>query len=674
MKKETNMKPFGISLQGRVKNFRIPVSQPLFPVFEAIINSFHAIDERREKDFSYTNPFITIEIVRDGQLALLDSDEKNAIKSVYITDNGIGFNSLNFESFLESDSTYKAAIGGKGVGRLSWLVAFEKASIDSIFQDEDGNTVKRTFDFLLSSNGIEDELTDYERTENRTCVKLLNLKNDYQKNAPKQLSTIAARILQHCLIYFMDKNCPKVIIKDEDNSIDLNKLYEERIKPEENFDRFSIDGNEFELLHVKAEEVSTNQNQLFLCANNRLVEVKDLSKSIIDLDRSLYDKHGFWYIGVLKGRYLDESVDMNRLSFSIPEGGFVKGLPGILSMDQIVEESSKLIHKYLYDFILPISEEKIDTIKEYVTNTAPQFRHLLKYMPEDIKRIRPNLSPDKLDDELHKIKRKFDREIRDQNQKILCEFKEGVVSSDEYKERFNTQIKKVVDANSATLAEYVAHRKIIIELLAEAIYRQDNDKYVRESYIHNLIFPMRSTSDEQAYESHNLWLLDEKLSYCSYISSDIPFDNNPKEKRTDIMMLDHPVAASEDTNDGTEYDTIIVFEIKRPMRDDYTDNDNPLLQLYRYVDRLKTNSVKDKNGRIVHVGNNTKFYLYAICDVTDKLKDVISHSGLLKKTPDQLGYYGYHSEYNAFIEILPFDKIINDATKRNRVLFDKLGI
>ena len=70
----------------------------------------------------------------------------------------------------------------------------------------------------------------------------------------------------------------------------------------------------------------------------------------------------------------------------------------------------------------------------------------------------------------------------------------------------------------------------------------------------------------------------------------------------------------------------------------------------------------------------TKFYLYAICDITSNLESVIAHSGILKKTPDKMGYYGYHDGYNAYIEILPFDKIINDAQKRNRVLFDKLGI
>lgn len=140
------------------------------------------------------------------------------------------------------------------------------------------------------------------------------------------------------------------------------------------------------------------------------------------------------------------------------------------------------------------------------------------------------------------------------------------------------------------------------------------------------------------------------------------------------MILDNPVAVSEDQNDGTEFDTIVIFEIKRPMRNDYTDANNPIMQLYRYADKIKTNKTRDKDGRFIHVGENTKFYLYAICDVTPNLENVLRHGGIFKKTPDRLGYYGYNDSYNAYVEVLPFDKMINDSQKRNKVLFEKLGL
>lgn len=427
-------------------------------------------------------------------------------------------------------------------------------------------------------------------------------------------------------------------------------------------------------MHVKAEDPSVVGNRLFLCAHNRLVETKDLDKYIVDLDRSIYEKHGFWYIGVLRGKYLDDNVDMNRLSFSIPEGGIAPSIIGVTSIDEILSESVSKISEFLEEFLEPISTAKKDNIRNYVVNNAPQFRHLLKYMPSDILGIKPNLSEDKLDDELYRIKRTFDKQIKQQNAELLSLLQEGIISKDEYVEKFQKQVTKVSDANSSVLAEYIAHRKVIIDLLQAAIRRKDDGHFHLESYIHDLIYPMQMSSDDMPYDSHNLWLLDEKLAYCSYISSDIPFNNDRSEDRTDIMILDNPVAVSEDQNDGTEFDTIVIFEIKRPMRNDYTDANNPIMQLYRYADKIKTNKTQDKDGRFIHVGENTKFYLYAICDVTPNLENVLRHGGIFKKTPDRLGYYGYNDSYNAYVEVLPFDKMINDSQKRNKVLFEKLGL
>lgn len=45
-----------------------------------------------------------------------------------------------------------------------------------------------------------------------------------------------------------------------------------------------------------------------------------------------------------------------------------------------------------------------------------------------------------------------------------------------------------------------------------------------------------------------------------------------------------------------------------------------------------------------------------------------------RRTPDGLGAYHYNDALHAYTEILSFDKIRIDAEKRNKVLFDKLGI
>lgn len=59
-------------------------------------------------------------------------------------------------------------------------------------------------------------------------------------------------------------------------------------------------------------------------------------------------------------------------------------------------------------------------------------------------------------------------------------------------------------------------------------------------------------------------------------------------------MLDHPIALSDENNTGREFETIVILELKRPMRDDYDAKENPIQQLLGYVDKLCTNKVTDK--------------------------------------------------------------------------------
>ena len=65
------------------------------------------------------------------------------------------------------------------------------------------------------------------------------------------------------------------------------------------------------------------------------------------------------------------------------------------------------------------------------------------------------------------------------------------------------------------------------------------------------------------------------LAYFFYASSDIPFNNDRKEDRPDLMLFDNSIALLESQNDGTAYDTVVIFELKKPMRGDLTTN-NPI--------------------------------------------------------------------------------------------------
>lgn len=93
--------------------------------------------------------------------------------------------------------------------------------------------------------------------------------------------------------------------------------------------------------------------------SGHLVETKELDKYITDLDRAIYEKSGFWYIGVLRSKYLDDNVDMNRLSFNIPDGGTLDSMANIITMDQIMKAIVIEVSKFLGDYLQPIAENKL---------------------------------------------------------------------------------------------------------------------------------------------------------------------------------------------------------------------------------------------------------------------------------------------------------------------------
>ena len=48
--------------------------------------------------------------------------------------------------------------------------------------------------------------------------------------------------------------------------------------------------------------------------------------------------------------------------------------------------------------------------------------------------------------------------------------------------------------------------------------------------------------------------------------------------------------------------------------------------------------------------------------------------GRYHRTADNEGYFPPLATGNGYIEILSYDKLIKDANRRNRILFDKLGL
>ena len=98
------------------------------------------------------------------------------------------------------DSRAKAALGGKGAGRLLWLLAFERANTSTY--EENGKQWRRQFEFEPSVEGIVNHsLVEVDRCEIATTVDLITFLPAFVDRVPKNPSVIARRIIDHCLAY-----------------------------------------------------------------------------------------------------------------------------------------------------------------------------------------------------------------------------------------------------------------------------------------------------------------------------------------------------------------------------------------------------------------------------------------------------------------------------------------
>jgi hypothetical protein len=149
------------------------------------------------------------------------------------------------------------------------------------------------------------------------------------------------------------------------------------------------------------------------------------------------------------------------------------------------------------------------------------------------------------------------------------------------------QISKALnDEKKSSLAEYVVRRKAILDLLDSSLAFKEPEKrrYYKEEVIHELIVPLRSSSEELDYNQHNLWILDDRLAFYSFFRSDIPFKTfteGDSGREPDLAVIFEPSLAFR--REGTD-EPVVIIEFKRPGRTDYDQNSNPVTQVLEYVD------------------------------------------------------------------------------------------
>lgn len=665
--------PITVNVAGQVGQIKLSPTKALWPLFETVINSIQSLEDSNVKERKIIIDALRpkhVQLKTDGQGHTIE--EPAHFEAFTVTDNGTGFNTENYNSFLEAYSQLKVKKGCKGIGRFLWLKAFDKVTINSTYF-EDGHWHARVFDFSLTGVNPEqnDAILETEDAAQQTIVTLKEFRNPYRDSVAYSLESLAKKLIEHCLPYFITGECPQIILRDNrGESFNLNSYYEKTYRDSLHQDSIELKGKNYALYHMLLSE-GTDKHELHLCANNREVKSYALSTYIPDMKKKLTsDEDAYYYVGYLAGDYLDEAVNTERSDFDFSDGP----LFGDTREPEIVEAAVEYIRAYLSDELTKVADEKKAQIDMLVKTKRPQYRLLLNRRPEVYDRIPAGLSEDKLDVELYKQQQQWELDTVKKKHDIEEKVKQDATSDSSFQQLFDEYCENITELSRASLAEYVVRRKAVIDLLEHALEADEHGKYSKESRIHRIICPMQVTSDEVSLDDMNLWLIDDRLAYHHFLASDkkintIPVLESAVDKRMDLAIFD---AALSYTADPDNINSITIVELKRPQRNDLaTDETDPITQVYDYVTDIKDGKVKKANGRGFGNIQQVAFYCYVIADITPTLRKSAARAGLVA-TQDREGYFGYNPTIGTYIEVISYDKLLKDAKQRNRALFDKL--
>lgn len=659
---------FQTHLGNRVNNTRLPLAKGMLPVFEAIMNSIHAIDARGNTDGR-----VDIYVQRHPGLS---ESIAGQIDCIVCKDNGVGFSDENYASFTTADSVYKSKVGGKGIGRLMYLKVFQDVEVESTFRS--GNKwMQRKFRFEKTAGGIANHsLTTLSNGNFQTVVRLHGLQANYEKTFPLDFDDFCDRVIEHLLVIFLAKNPVGVFVHDDGKeACDVLRLAKQVVDDAVEKSIIKIETFEFECNLIKLYLAKDSGHRIVLCAHNREASKEKLSNFVPELTKKLSDSRGEYVIAAyVQGAFLDARVNQERteILFDEDESSFL----GTVTKQRLFDAIVGRIEAFAKDDIEASRFEKRKQIENHAEMQGVEYRLLLKPEHEYLLRdIPPGLSTDKLEAELHKRLFTYEVSIRTKANDLKETLAKDPSKYKELREKYKEVLSAENDIGKAKLADYVVHRKVILDLFEQAISRQDDGKYSLEAYVHDIIAPLGVTSNEVSNDSLNLWLVDERLAFHGYLASDKPLATAPdldieSANEPDIFIFNKALAL---TNSDMPYSSMVIVEFKRPMRIGYSVlDDDPIEQVYEYARKIRASKALDHRGRPVG-GEQVPLYAYVVCDFTPKIRTFCEDKGF-SPTPDGMGYVGMNPKLNAFVEVLTYDKVLIDARKRNLAFFKRLNI
>jgi hypothetical protein len=660
-----------INIQRAIENIR-STTTVFTPIVETVVNAIEAIEATPG-----TQGLVRIRVKRSPQ-GEIDASESRIV-DVLVQDNGIGFTEENRESFDTLYSALKLKQGGKGFGRFTCLKYFDDLHVDSIYYDRAFR--RRTFSMGKKQEIIVNELIrDTVATASGTTI---TLAGERSGQLPRKLSTLSRGLVELLLPYFTTEGyaCPRIELTEEDGSSGLvlndylessNAVIHELPLHEPIFILESMTGSKhfrvrvFKMLYPK-----NKVSKVSLVAHKREVTEASLASFVPEFSDEFVEDPGgdesrrrnYILKAYVFGDYLDENVLLERGAFAFGKDSDL--LLGISQTD-IEARAAEIAKNAVASQVVSRQERKRERIQSYVEERAPWHKALLRTINMASFPTAP--SDAEIEALLHREKFKVEVKVREEVTALLASDDPGELAA-----KAAELVSRVSESSKNELVHYVALRKQVLDLFRKSLETDADGKYQSEGAVHSVIFPTKTDSQSIEYEDHNLWILDERLTFTNYLASDLPLDGGTSQ-RPDIIAFDRRVAFR---SENEASNPVTIFEFKRPRRDDFVNQsskEDPVRQIIRYVNAIRAGKFLTPKGRDILISQTTPFYGYVVCDLSPKVKQWLHEEVNFTPMPDNLGWFHWYANINLYIEVLSWDKMLRDADMRNRVFFHKLGI
>jgi len=662
-----------VDLPGRLRNTPVPIQHAFLPLFEAVVNSIHATEDRFGDDVSQRGS-IEVRIRREPQQQLPGMPGRppaGNITALIVLDNGVGFTEGNQAAFETADSTAKVARGGKGVGRFTWLVVFDHVVVSSVYSSASGERRRRSFDFRPTGTGVvgHADIIVSEEEPWFTSVALVSPKKKYVSGLRKTGDVVAERLFEHCFNTIVLGRCPTITIIDElpdgeERFVVNDRLAELTLAAPE---PLLVGGHSLEVRHVQQPHKSGRKHEAHLCAHERVVtsfslaQVSDLgAEPLRQGDQPPVVHHVF-----VIGKALDEAVDPTRTRLDLPDGQPILEEAGELDLQALRTAIGEHVNERLREVLAEERAENFKRVESHVRTVQPEYRHLLDRCPDQLARLKWTDNRQQLDEALYRIQQGHEAAVRQRQAQVEKKLVDDSTELEKVAEELYRVVSETNEAGQANLVRYVTKRRAVLQLLEKMISRFEGPAL--EEHIHRIVFPLRKTGDEVAADDHNLWLVDDSLAFYEHLSSDLELTKSAavpadSKKRPDILGF----------KTGSPYQHIAIVEFKRPDRED----SDPVRQLVEYAQLLREGGRVNAAGQTLPgIPTAVRIDAYAVLTLTPKVEKALQLApGDLKRVEAEWRWYGYHTDLNVSIEVLDYQAFIRRARQRNQSFFTKLGL